>query len=267
MRALVHDAADADGVWPLSEHARLGIDDPDWTHLRALLPDGSIAGYAQLDADATAELVVRPANRRRGVGRRLLDAVLAASAARIWAHGDHPGAAALAAATGLRRVRGLLKLARPLTEPVPEPRIPAEIQVRTFRPGADDDAWLALNATAFADHPEQGRWTERDLAQRMAEPWFDPAGFFLATRNDRLVGYHWTKIEANAGEIYVLGVDPAEQGGGLGKALALIGMRHLRDRGLDRVELYVEESNRAALRLYTGLGFEQVSIDVQYAPE
>jgi mycothiol synthase len=263
---LVRAATEADRVVPLSEHARLGIGDPGRTHLRAVLPDGTMAGYSQLDANDTAELVVHPTHRRQGLGRQLLDAVLDAGAARIWAHGDHPAAAALARATGLDRVRALLKLARPLAEPFPEPRLPAGVVVRTFRPGDDDVAWLALNAGAFADHPEQGRWDARDLAQRMAEPWFDPAGFFVATRDDRMVGFHWTKVEGRAGEIYVLGIDPAEQGGGLGRALTLTGLAHLRDQGLARVELYVEETNAAAVRLYTSLSFARVEIDVQYAP-
>lgn len=266
VRAVLRAAADADGVVPLSEHARFGIGDPSWTHLRAVLPDGALAGYAQLDADHTAELVVDPAHRRRGIGRLLLDAVLDAGAARIWAHGDHPGAAALASATGLHRVRGLLQLARPLAEPFPTPLVPAGVDVRTFRPGDDDGPWLALNAAAFASHPEQGRWDREDLEQRKAEPWFDPAGFFLATRNGRPVGFHWTKVEGGTGEVYVLGVHPSEQGGGLGKALALVGLAYLRDRGLRQVTLYVEEANAAAVRLYSDLGFSRVGIDVQYAP-
>lgn len=266
VRAIVSAAADVDGVVPLSEHARLGLDNRGWTHLRATLPGGTTVGYAQADPDGTGELVVHPAHRRQGTGRTLLSALLRAGADRIWAHGDHPGAAALARSAGLHRIRGLLKLGRSLAEPFPPPRLPDGIDIRTFTPGQDDEAWLALNAAAFAGHPEQGRWDARDLTQRLAEPWFDPAGFFLATRGDRLVGFHWTKVEDGSGEIYVLGIDPAEQGSGLGKALALIGLNHMRDSGLTDVVLYVEETNAAAVGLYTGLGFAQVAIDVQYAP-
>jgi mycothiol synthase len=263
-RSVVEAAAAADGVSPLSEQARLNLGNPGWTHLRAVRSETGLTGYAQLDPDGTGELVVHPEHRRRGVGRTLLDRLLAAGARRVWAHGDLPAAAALARSARLQRVRSLWQLARPLTDPLPEPELPAGVAVRSFEPGRDDAAWLALNSAAFATHPEQGRWTDGDLAQRLAEPWFDPAGFYVAFRDDRMVGFHWTKIEDRAGEVYVLGVHPSEQGTGLGRALTLVGLRHLRERGLDQVTLYVEEDNVAAVGLYTSLGFAKVAADVQY---
>jgi mycothiol synthase len=143
--------------------------------------------------------------------------------------------------------------------------------VRTFEPGRDEEAWLAVNARAFAGHPEQGGWTRADLDDRIGQPWFDPRGFFLAadTRRDgALAGFHWTKVHDGgpepAGEVYVVGVDPSYQGTGLGKALTVIGVRHLHDHGLRTVELYVDGSNTAARRLYDALGFTEAAVDVQY---
>jgi mycothiol synthase len=266
VRALLTAAAEADGVMPASEDARLGLSDPGRTHVRAVLDDGSLAGYAQVGREGTAELVVHPNQRRKGVGRMLLHRILSLGADRIWAHGDHPGAAFLASAAGLTRTRSLWQLRRPLQDlQLPAPVLPAGVTVRSFEPG-DESAWLAVNAAAFADHPEQGRWTISDLSQRMTEPWFDPAGLLVAVRGERMVGFHWMKVEQpDEGEVYVLGVDPAEQGTGLGRALLLIGLRQLRDRGLSQVTLYVEESNVGARRLYSSIGFTRSAIDVQYS--
>ena len=109
--------------------------------------------------------------------------------------------------------------------------------------------------TAFARHPEQGAWTRADLEMREHEPWFDPDGFFLAERDGRLVGFHWTKIHGQ----------DAERGTGLGRALTLVGLRYLRARGLFQVMLYVDEGNTAAIGLYESLGFTHWDTDVMFA--
>jgi mycothiol synthase len=147
----------------------------------------------------------------------------------------------------------------------------AEIDVRPFEVGADEEAFLALNAQAFAHHPEQGGMTRADLDQRLAEPWFDPAGFFLAWRGDEMLGFHWTKVHRDEGppfgEVYVVGVSPSAQGGGLGKRLTLTGLHHLATLGLSEVILYVEAENAPAVAVYERLGFTHAPEDthVMYA--
>ncbi|WP_249669306.1 mycothiol synthase [Cellulomonas hominis] len=281
--AAVHRLAEAaaahDGVAPLSEQPLLWLagSGPDVTHL--LVPDAGdgLAGYAQVDlrdpALATAEVVVDPAHRRRGTGSALLAAALDAVRARggdavsVWAHGDVPPARALAAARGLPVVRELWQMA---LEPVAVPPLrdlPPGVTVRPFEPGRDEDAWVAVNARAFAEHPEQGRLTRTDLEDRMAEPWFDPAGLLLAERDGRLLGAGWTKVEdpaAGVGEIYALGVDPEAQGQGLGPALTARMLDHLAGRGVRRVVLYTEGDNAPAIGVYRAAGFERSAVDVVY---
>ena len=277
-------AAAADGVMPLSEQAMLhvrhggeGDGGPGGVDLLTTADGtttgGTVTGYAHLEWEepgvASAELVVDPAHRRRGIGRALLTGLAEQAgdgSLRVWAHGDLPAAAELARAAGLSRVRALFQLSRPLPDPLPEPSLPAGVTVRTFQPGRDEESWLRLNALAFAHHPEQGAWTRIDLDRREQEDWFDPEGFFLAERAGRLVGFHWTKVhDSETGEVYVVGVDPAEQGSGLGRALTLTGLRYLRDdRELAEVMLYVDETNRAAVRMYERLGFTLAATDVMY---
>jgi mycothiol synthase len=321
---LVEKATEADGVRPLSEHVmlhlRYGGDAPARNVLvyreqrreqRSEPPRGwdeaaaghgtPLAAYAHLDvtdlvAGASAELVVDPDHRRKGHGRRLVQTLLAETQhgrLRLWAHGDHPGADSLARSLGFARVRDLWQLRRSLYAALPAPTWPAGVAVRTFERGRDEQAWLAANARAFADHPEQGYWTRADLDRRLDEPWFDPAGFFLAERDGRLVGFHWTKVHGHQagrtetthgheagnaetahghnahghepiGEVYVIGVDPDEQGSGLGKALTLVGLRHLRQRGSPEAMLYVEAENAGAISLYSRLGFARWDTDVMY---
>ena len=66
------------------------------------------------------------------------------------------------------------------------------------------------------------------------------------------------------GEVYVVGVHPAEQGTGLGRALTLAGLHYLRGREIPSVMLYVDGDNTAAIRLYASLGFAHTGTDVMY---
>ncbi|MEQ6901600.1 mycothiol synthase, partial [Nocardioides sp. YIM 152588] len=187
----------------------------------------------------------------------------------VWSHGDHPAAAAIAARSGLARVRELWVMRRPAADLLPEVDLPPGVTIRGFA-GPDDVApLLAVNAAAFASHPEQGALDEAGLAERMAEDWFDPAGLLIAVDAEGVVlGFHWTKRhDAANGEVYVVGVSPAAQGLGLGRALTVAGLRHLARRGVHEVHLYVESDNAPARRLYEGLGFAHRAADthVQYA--
>ncbi|MET7478554.1 mycothiol synthase [Streptomyces sp. NPDC005648] len=277
--ALLAAAAANDGQQAVSEQGRLqlrGGEREGVSHFLLSLDD-ELVGYAQLeDTDPVeapaAELVVHPEHRGHGHGRALGSALLAASGKRlrVWAHGGHSAARHLAQVLGLTLFRELRQMRRPLTDlNLPEPVLPADVTVRAFVPGQDDGAWLAVNAAAFAHHPEQGSLTQRDLDARKSEPWFDPAGFFLAFRGDELIGFHWTKVHAEEGlgEVYVLGVRPGAQGGGLGKALTTIGLRHLERRGVANAMLYVDADNKAAVSVYERLGFSTYETDLMYRTE
>ncbi|MFC8367476.1 mycothiol synthase [Streptomyces sp. NPDC057238] len=277
--ALLAEAARTDGQQAVSEQGRLqlrGGERDGVSHL-LLSVDDELVGYAQLeDTDPVeppaAELVVHPSYRGHGHGRALGSALLAASGKRlrVWAHGGHSAARHLAQVLGLTLFRELRQMRRPLAGlDLPDPVLPEGVTVRTFVPGRDDAAWLAVNAAAFAHHPEQGALTQRDLDDRKAEAWFDPEGFFLAEKDGRLVGFHWTKVHAaeRLGEVYVLGVSPDAQGGGLGKSLTTIGLRHLAARGLPTAMLYVDADNKAAVSVYERLGFVTHETDLMYRTE
>ncbi|MEV5511617.1 mycothiol synthase [Streptomyces flaveolus] len=277
--ALLGAAARNDGQHAVSEQGRLQLRGGAREGVAHLLlsVDGELVGYAQLeDTDPVeppaAELVVHPSYRGQGHGRALGSALLAASGKRlrIWAHGGHSAARHLAQVLGLTLFRELRQMRRPLAGlDLPDPRLPEGVSVRTFVPGQDDAAWLAVNAAAFAHHPEQGSLTQRDLDDRKAEAWFDPAGFFLAERGGELIGFHWTKVHAEErlGEVYVLGIRPDTQGGGLGKALTTIGLRHLAEQGLPTAMLYVDADNKAAVSVYERLGFVTHETDLMYRTE
>lgn len=207
--ALAQAARRNDGVAPLSEAFLLDLRSPHprSTHLTAQI-DGELAGYGQVDPAGATELVVHPDHRHAGVARDLWKRALAAGATSLWAHGGLPASAAFASGLGLTAVRELHRMERPLGEAdLTEPEFPSGFTHRIFAPGVDDQAWVALNAAAFAGHPEQGRLTLSDLHERMAEPWFDAEGFFLVEdATDAAAGpiaFHWTKVPRDGAAQFV----------------------------------------------------------------
>jgi mycothiol synthase len=270
--ALVAAAEAVDQIPALNEAALLRLRRPHPTTQHLLVSEnGHLVGYAQLESGpewSAGQLVVSPNHRRKGVGTQLLHRLImeAGTPLRVWAMSDTPAARALATGVGMVRQRELLIMERGLDDGLPTPVIPPGVQIRTFVPGQDEQEWLRVNAAAFANHPEQALIDLNDLRDRMAEPWFDPNGFFVASRDGTMIGFHWTKQHKDRlGEVYVLGVAPSAFRQGLGKALLLTGLRWLQQHGNTRVRLYVESEHQAAIELYLTYGFAIASRDVMYA--
>lgn len=259
--------ADTDRHDPLDEASRLRLRHHGLAGSRLwLVADSAFALLHDGGEGSALDLAVAPSARRCGFGGGLLEEVLASVDGRVtaWSHGDHPAAAALAERYGFERARELWVMRR--DGGAPEQPVSGGVEIRSFRPG-DEAELLRVNAAAFAEHPEQGSMDAGNLRERMAEPWFDPEGLLLAVEGERVLGFHWTKVHpGGSGEVYVVGVDPAAQGRGLGRALTLAGLHHLASRGVADVHLYVERANAPARALYEGLGFRHDAADthVQY---
>jgi mycothiol synthase len=294
----------ADGHEPISEPKRAQLrrafdrgpassgPGSDGTFVSVLVTDASgreLIGVAHLreggaDGSLAVELVVDPAHRGSDpdVADRLLTGALEAAAepgtldrsggghpatvrtVRFWAHHATPADDRVADAHGLHLERELIQMRRPL--PVEGDRVP--LAVRPFVPGVDESAWLAVNNRAFATHPEQGGWVLETLLAREREPWFDPDGFLLHEVDGQLAASCWTKVHATTdppmGEIYVISVDPAFHGRGLGRALTLAGLDWLSGAGLEVGMLYVDGANHTATTLYRSMGFVDHQVDRAY---
>jgi len=278
---LIERARATDGQPPFSDSSLVEFATGERTVL--VIDESAIA----LAAFPEAEFVVAPEVRRQGLGTAMFEELILRSerhgvgALLVWAHGDHPGARALAARYGFTVVRTLLHLRAEVTHTEPAPSRTAATAttattatVESFHPGTDDAEWLALNALVFADHPEQGGVSQADLDVLVAEPWFEADDFLLLRAGDgALIGYCWLKVETDGdsdndndnGEFYVVGVHPNSAGQGLGRVLVEAGLARLLARGIRSAHLYVEAENLAAVHLYRSYGFVDDTIDVQYA--
>jgi mycothiol synthase len=273
VRRIAEACDEFDSVITLNEQACLQLKYRGLRDAALWLGDG---GFALLHGQIL-DLAVHPDARGNGVGTELAREVLQHAAENVgkveaWSHGDHPAAGRIASRFGIPRERELRIMSRPTALPVPDRPLPPGVRIRSFTP-EDTDELLAVNAAAFAHHPEQGHMTVEDFTERTNEAWFDPEGLLLAVPEDpseqpRILGFHWTKVHRDEkppyGEVYVVATNPKAAGRGLGTVLTAAGLRHLATQGIDEVILYVDGDNDPAIAVYDNQGFTVRRTEVQY---
>ena len=232
--------------------------------------DGEVVGYWASRFD---DLTVHPDHRRRGHGRRLIEAALARAAERgeteivVYVPVDAAGAVAFARTVGLRHASSLWLFRLSPDHHVPPPEIPADLVMRGWAQDENVDAFVAFATAAWEGHPTPLGLTP-ELARLVADlPTFDPAGLCIVSRAAAPdVPIAFTKLELRTsddgrplGWIGQVAVLPECRGLGLGRMLLRWGVRFLRERGAVDIELAVEASNDRALGLYRRTGFEPVT--------
>ena len=283
---LIQRSAIFDNSPPMAEHILLHLrhgGDKSDSHLVHQV-QSKVIGYAHLDqtdlvAGPSVELVVDPDHRSFGIGKKLLSKAveICGQNLRLWVHGENEAAAALANSFNFEKIRTVLQMQKQLTDIEKLPDIDPTIIIRSFLPGLDSSDWLSLNNKAFNDHPEQSDWQLSDLNHRLGEEWFDERGFFIASLNNQMIGSTWTKIHGALthdhggshdhpaiGEIYITAVDPDYSGSGLGRALTITALNHLKYQELEDAMLYVDFDNTRALKIYKSLGFTESGKDILY---
>ncbi len=236
------------GVDAAAEEPTLTVEGPSPGEFRWV-----IAVSERRDRTATDEII-----------RRGLERVDTGSSVQLWIRDVDQTDDSAAERHGFVAYRDLWQLRCEL--PVPGP----DIATRAFETDDLDDL-VAVNNRAFQWHPEQGGRTAEELAEVMAEPWFEPDGLRLLHLDDRLAGFCWTKIHADheppLGEIYVIAVDPEFHGRGLGVPMTMAGLDWLGRHGLRHGMLYVESDNDAANATYRRIGFVHHRTDRAYRRE
>lgn len=229
----------------------------------------------RLNTDAT----VRPAWRRRGLGRALMTWMIGRTRELHEQH--HPeaeaelnsvaistntGAAALFSSLGFEECRYSFTLQRTFDAPIPAVALPDGLRLVPFEPAYDEALRLTHNEV-FLDH-----WGSTPKDEETWKVWFTGsrafrAGLtFLVLDGEQIVayacGYEYDADTAATGirEVYVgqVGTLRSHRGRGLAAVALTALMTQAAETGFQRAALGVDTQNpTGALGLYERLGFRQ----------
>jgi mycothiol synthase len=168
-------------------------------------------------------------------------------------------------ALGFRPVRWGYKMARSLTDLIPEPHFPPGYTVRPLAGEAEHDQWVDVFNWSFIDHwnhhpltPEQHQYWVRNPSYRLDGDLLAVAedGTFAAFCRCGIDDEDNRHNNRNEGWIDMLGTRRGHRKIGLGRAMLLAGMHWLKDQGVTTAVLSVDAENPSgALRLYESVGF------------
>jgi ribosomal protein S18 acetylase RimI-like enzyme len=234
---------------------------PEW--LRVLEVDGSIVGYGDIWIDDVVELDVA-APGQWDVFFDWAESEARAHGKRVRIHFS-PGheLEERVARRGYTYWRSSYTMEIDIVDP-PHAQLPAGIELRTFRDGADDDTLRAALNEAFAEDPLWHHVSPTNFREfYLRARGYDPSLWFLAWDGDQLAGFVVSFPERGGdqelGWVATLGVVEAWRRRGLGEALLRTAFQALHARGLRRVGLGVDAENvTGAPRLYERVGMRKV---------
>ncbi|MDP3879466.1 MAG: GNAT family N-acetyltransferase [Dehalococcoidales bacterium] len=212
---------------------------------------------------------VHPEHRRQGISTQLLNRAfqrareLGAKVAHVNISQEDVAARSVLPRFGFECVRRFLELKLDMTKVPGVDTNPPDITYRHLQPG-EEEILTQIQNRAFA-----GTWGYNPNTVEETKYFLESTGQFLEDvillfDEGKVIGYCWTKTLGKGGRVsgkgkgrlFMLGVDPDYRGMGAGKLVLLVGLAHLKEEGLETVELTVDSENEVAVNLYQSVGFE-----------
>lgn len=218
---------------------------------------------------AVMNCLVHPLHRRKGIATRLFFSAFERAREAGTKSAEVSVSETNASARGLLNHLGFsfIRYFHEMRLDMNNARLPAArqgaIACRRLKPG-EENLLTEIQNRCFADTWGFNPNTTEEIAYRLNMHGRSADDVILTYLDDLPVGYCWTIIDAEAnakkeeskGLIHMLGVDPAFRKQEIGKAVLSNGLKDLKARGIDIVELTVDSENRAACSLYESMGFE-----------
>ena len=242
---------------------------------------GSIVGYMDTAPELTIGRVtfhcwIHPEHRRRGLATELIDFAthwakkLRVRAVQTNIDKDNAAAQALLSKLGFQHVRRFLELKLDIGELRRQDIAQINPGCRHLQRGEED------KLTYIQNRSFTGTWgfnpnTVEEIIYHTSLSNSSPEDIILTCENDKVTGYCWTGITCaglatseRKGRIFMIGVDPDYRGMGAGKRVLLSGLAHLKNKGIQIVELTVDSENKAACVLYRSVGFKTRTSSLWY---
>ena len=178
---------------------------------------------------------------------------------------------------GFKADRYFFRMARSLSEPIPEPHFPEGFLLRQVSCEQDAEAWVEMFNQSFIDH-----WNHHDLTVEKfnydsAKPDYrNDLDLIAVTDDGKFVAFCYCGISQeendrtgrNEGWIGVLGTRRGFRKIGLGRAMLLAGLHRLKAAGVATAILGVDAENPSgALRLYESTGFHNIRDSISYVKD
>ena len=178
---------------------------------------------------------------------------------------------------GFKADRYFFRMARSLSEPIPEPQFPEGFLLCQFPGEQDAEAWVEMFNQSFIDD-----WNHHDLTvdrfkYNLAKPDYRNDLNLIAVADDgTFVSFCYCQISVeecdrtgrNEGWIACLGTRRGFRKMGLGRAMLLAGLHRLKAVGVATAILGVDtENSSGALRLYESVGFHNIRDSISYVKD
>ncbi|MBA7659182.1 Mycothiol acetyltransferase [subsurface metagenome] len=234
--------------------------------------DEKVVGFINLTPELKTERVildclVHPEHRRKGLATKLLGYALRRAkelktkVTRVNIRQDNIVAKLVLPNLGFRFVRQFSELSLSLSD-LPD----AALNIYSYRhlqPG-EEDKLTQIQNRCFADNWEFNPNTTEEIVYYTNLSHRSPEDVVLICEGDKPIGYCWTGISCEVetvnserkGRVFMLGVNPDYRGRGIGKIALLAGVSYLKSKGVQVVELTVDNENEVACALYRSVGFK-----------
>ncbi|WP_413166535.1 GNAT family N-acetyltransferase [Capilliphycus salinus ALCB114379] len=290
------ETVDQTGIWETVERLEQALNTPSFNRAENLRlwenSEGELVGYGSVWIDPSQDGIdgflnfrVHPSVRNQGLEEeiiswgenRLKEATKDCNGTvKLYsgARSDRGDVITILQNLGFIAVRYFFRMKRSLAKPIDEPKFPEGFKLRIVEPEKDAMQWVEMFNQTFIDHWNHHDYTVEEFLHDCQHSEYNsdlnliaiaPDGTFAAFCESRIHAEDNKRNGRNEGWIGVLGTRRGFRQLGLGRAMLLTAMQHLKTKGMDSAILGVDAENPSgALRLYESVGFEKVLTNISY---